>query len=73
MNGFRLCEGFSDQLFEERTGESIRGLEQALSPLEARGLVERTPGRWRATAKGLRFLNEILVKLLPEPGHVAAP
>jgi oxygen-independent coproporphyrinogen-3 oxidase len=66
MNGFRLAEGFSDRLFEERTGLAIAILERALTPLVSRGLVERQPGTWRATQKGFRFLNEILVELLPD-------
>jgi len=66
MNGFRLVEGFVDALFEARTGLPIAVLEDALSPLAARRLVERGSQRWRATPKGFRFLNEILVELLPE-------
>jgi len=65
MNGFRLVEGFSDQLFESRTGLGIAVLERALASLEARGLVHRGVSDWRATPKGFRFLNEILVELLP--------
>jgi oxygen-independent coproporphyrinogen-3 oxidase len=67
MNGFRLVEGFPDELFEERTGLPVATLERALGPVAARGLVERGPKHWRATPKGLRFLNEILVELLPAP------
>jgi ribosomal protein S19E (S16A) len=48
-------------------------LEQALSSLVARGLVERGDKRWRATPKGFRFLNEILVELLPEADAMANP
>ena len=66
MNGFRLVEGFSDELFVTRTGLSIAVLEQALAPLVARGLVERDQNQWRASPKGFRFLNEILVELLPD-------
>ena len=66
MNGFRLVDGFAAQQFEERTGLPIVVLEQALAPLAARGLVEHGQQRWRATAKGFRFLNEILVELLPD-------
>ena len=51
--------------FESRTGLPIAVLEQALAPLVARGLVERSEKHWRATAKGFRFLNDILVELLP--------
>ena len=66
MNGFRLVEGFSDELFTARTGFAAAVLEEALAALTARGLVDRQPERWAATPKGFRFLNEILVELLPE-------
>jgi putative oxygen-independent coproporphyrinogen III oxidase len=71
MNGFRLVGGFADELFTGRTGLPIEVLEEAIRPSVARGLVERTAGTWRATPRGLRFLNEILVELLPE-GEKAA-
>jgi oxygen-independent coproporphyrinogen-3 oxidase len=66
MNGFRLVEGFGEDLFEARTGLPAADLEPALAAVVARGLVERGPRHWRATPKGLRFLNEILVELLPD-------
>jgi len=66
MNGFRLVDGFADHLFTERTGLEATLLVDALRPLVARELLERPPGRWRATAKGFRFLNDILVELLPD-------
>jgi oxygen-independent coproporphyrinogen-3 oxidase len=66
MNGFRLVGGFADELFTGHTGLPIEVLENAMRPSIARGLVERTPGTWRTTPRGLRFLNEILVGLLPE-------
>jgi oxygen-independent coproporphyrinogen-3 oxidase len=72
MNGFRLVEGFSDQLFESRTGLQVAVLERALAALEGRGLVHRGHGDWLATAKGFRFLNEILVELLPDSDAVRA-
>ena len=66
MNGFRLVAGFSDEQYVARTGLEVGSLLKPLEKPLALGLVERGPGRWRATAKGLRFLNEILVALLPE-------
>lgn len=66
MNAFRLAEGFSDELFEARTGLSVAVLEGALAGLVERGMVARSPETWRATPKGFRFLNEILIELLPE-------
>jgi putative oxygen-independent coproporphyrinogen III oxidase len=68
MNGFRLVEGFSEGLFEQRTGLSTALLQQALTQVIARDLVENRDEIWRATPKGLRFLNEILVELLPGAG-----
>jgi oxygen-independent coproporphyrinogen-3 oxidase len=66
MNGFRLVEGFADDLFLARTGIDPEALSRALQPLAVRGLLERTADRWRATPKGFQFLNEILVELLPD-------
>jgi len=72
MNGFRLVEGFSDAVFEAYTGLKVAVLERALAPVRARGLVERSADGWRATPKGFRFLNEILVELLPDSGPASA-
>jgi putative oxygen-independent coproporphyrinogen III oxidase len=68
MNGFRLVEGFSDALYQQRTGLDPGDLARALAAGMARGLVERRQDSWRASPQGLRFLNEILVELLPNAG-----
>ena len=66
MNGFRLVEGFDDELFDGQHGPADwrpgAGAGAAGGP-RAGGTRART---WRATPKGFRFLNEILVALLPE-------
>jgi oxygen-independent coproporphyrinogen-3 oxidase len=72
MNAFRLVEGFTDRQFETSTGLPVAVLERALAPVLARGLVQRGPDRWSATPKGFRFLNDILVELLPESGAARA-
>ena len=72
MNGFRLVEGFADAAFSARTGLSADVLETALARVRALGLVERSGGRWRASARGFRFLNEILVDLLPARAPAAS-
>jgi oxygen-independent coproporphyrinogen-3 oxidase len=64
MNGFRLVEGFSDRQFESRTGLPVSVLERALAPIRDRALVARERDTWRATPRGFRFLNDILVALL---------
>jgi oxygen-independent coproporphyrinogen-3 oxidase len=66
MNGFRLVEGFTEELFESRTGIEARSLADSLADVERRGLVERHDRNWRATPKGFRFLNDVLVALLPD-------
>jgi len=58
-------EGFADTEFSARTGLSADVLEMALARVRALGLVDHAGGRWRASARGFRFLNEILVDLLP--------
>jgi oxygen-independent coproporphyrinogen-3 oxidase len=73
MNGFRLVRGFEDEVFESRTGLPIAVLEQSLAPLVARGLVDRSEKHWSATPKGFRFLNDILVELLPPKPEPATP
>jgi oxygen-independent coproporphyrinogen-3 oxidase len=73
MNGFRLVEGFTDELFEARTGLSNAVLDDALASLVSRGLVLRTHKHWRASPKGLRFLNDILVELLPAAAVPTSP
>jgi putative oxygen-independent coproporphyrinogen III oxidase len=72
MNGFRLVEGFSDALFSERTGMSPDSFGTALRLACDRGLVQRAGTRWCATPRGYRFLNEILVGLLPDTTAVKA-
>jgi putative oxygen-independent coproporphyrinogen III oxidase len=66
MNAFRLREGFSTSLFTERTGLPAAALEDSLAGLAEKGLVENDAGRWAATEIGFRFLNDILVALLPD-------
>ena len=69
MNGFRLVEGFTTQAFEERTGADPAILDQQLAPAVSRGLAEYRDGTWRTTSQGFRFLNDILVALLPDTGN----
>jgi putative oxygen-independent coproporphyrinogen III oxidase len=72
MNAFRLVGGFDEDLFESRTGLPPVTLARALAVPAAKGLVVLEGRRWRATPQGLRFLNEILVALLPDPARARA-
>ena len=63
----RIFPKLQKPLDEKKTlAEKIAVLDDSLRPLVARGLLERSPGHWRATPKGFRFLNDILVELLPD-------
>ena len=74
MNGFRLVEGFTDELFEARTGlPSAASSSERLAPVRPAGWWSEAHERWRATPKGFRFLNEILVELLPDGESGAGP
>jgi len=70
LNALRLTDGFRASLFHRRTGLDAGLLERRLAPLIRRGLVERrgAPGRLRyaATPLGARFLDDVLVEILPE-------
>ena len=69
LNALRLNGGFSDRVFEERTGVAAAELENIMSRVAERGLVERTasPG-WRASALGRRFLDDLQAEFLPRTG-----
>jgi oxygen-independent coproporphyrinogen-3 oxidase len=64
LNALRLAEGFPLRLFEERTGLPLTILEKSLEQAEKAGLLERDWRRIRPTARGQRFLNELLALFL---------
>jgi oxygen-independent coproporphyrinogen-3 oxidase len=65
LNALRLIDGFPAGLFEQRTGLSLLGIQKKLETAEQRGLLERNLNRIRPTARGQRFLNELLELFLP--------
>jgi len=60
LNALRLIDGFPAGLFEQRTGLSLLGIQKKLQSAEQRGLLERDLMRIRPSARGQRFLNELL-------------
>ncbi len=60
LNALRLVEGFPPALFAERTGLAISVVERELRAAESKGLLERDWKSIRPTARGRRFLNELL-------------
>jgi putative oxygen-independent coproporphyrinogen III oxidase len=59
LNALRLNEGFAIGDFEGRTGLPASAVEPKLRHALERGLVEATAGRWRPSALGGRFLNDL--------------
>jgi oxygen-independent coproporphyrinogen-3 oxidase len=64
MNALRLREGFVAHEFEATTGLSAAVLAGPMGRLESRGLVEQRAGHWMASARGYRFLNDVLTEFL---------
>jgi oxygen-independent coproporphyrinogen-3 oxidase len=73
LNALRLVEGFDARLFDERTGLPLTLLEPQLSVAEQEGLLERDWKRIRPTARGQRFLNELLQGFLTAGRRSPAP
>jgi oxygen-independent coproporphyrinogen-3 oxidase len=64
LNALRLQDGFSVSLLTERTGLAVSVIEQQLQQAEKQGLIERDWKRIRPSARGQRFLNELLEMFL---------
>lgn len=60
LNALRLHDGFTRELFEARTGESIDSIRGALSKSIEKGLLsEAGQDHWRPTDLGRRFLTDL--------------
>jgi oxygen-independent coproporphyrinogen-3 oxidase len=66
LNALRLNAGFERRLFQERTGLPLALFEPALARAEALELIERDHAEVRPTARGRRYLNELLMLFLPD-------
>jgi putative oxygen-independent coproporphyrinogen III oxidase len=65
LNALRLVEGFPVTLFQERTGLPLHLIERRLRDAEQKGLLERDWRRIGPSARGQRFVNELLELFLP--------
>ena len=65
LNALRLIEGFPLALFQERTGLPLHLVERRLREAEQKGLLERDWQRIGPSARGQRFVNELLELFLP--------
>ncbi len=66
LNALRLTEGFSNDLFIERTGLPISVISRELEKAVSLGLIENHHLRIKPTAKGRLFLNDLLELFLPK-------
>jgi coproporphyrinogen III oxidase-like Fe-S oxidoreductase len=66
LNALRLTDGFDAASFPARTGLDWEAIAAAMRSATTRGLLIRTPTGYRASAHGLRFLNDLLLEFLPE-------
>ena len=66
MMGLRLSEGIAEDWFQTRIGRSMDDFidRQALSDMQAGGLITRAHGRLQVTARGRPLLNAITGRLL---------
>jgi putative oxygen-independent coproporphyrinogen III oxidase len=73
LNALRLIDGFPRHLFEERTGLPLAAIDRELNGAEGKGLLERDWKRVRPTARGQRFLNDLLALFLSDGKPGRAP
>src|SRR5262245_26344568 len=64
LNALRLVDGFPSALFQERTGLPLIVIQKRIEKAEQQGLLERDVQRIRPSAKGRRFLNNLLEQFL---------
>jgi oxygen-independent coproporphyrinogen-3 oxidase len=64
MNALRLNDGVKAELYEQRTGLSLDGLNDVLTSLRARKLLEDDVSRLACTEQGHIFLNSVLEEFL---------
>jgi len=62
MNALRLNQGFTPQLFEQRTGLSFSKVKNSIVQLQAQGLVDTSGEHYHTTQKGRLFLNNVIAK-----------
>jgi putative oxygen-independent coproporphyrinogen III oxidase len=66
LNGLRLLDGFEIGEFEQVTGVREEQIAATLLRARASGLLQQEQLRWRPTALGRRFLNDLQALFLPD-------
>ncbi|SFU66526.1 radical SAM family heme chaperone HemW [Nitrosospira multiformis] len=70
MNALRLTDGFTPQMFIERTGLALTHIQRQLDEAERRQLITRDFQRIAPTLTGRWFLNDLLQIFLPRQSRV---
>ena len=60
MNALRLHQGFSAQLFEQRTGLDFSIVQNTIAQLQTQGLMVLSGEHYQTTKKGRLFLNDVI-------------
>ena len=60
MNALRLCDGFSNKLYTQTTGQSFSSILPQLLVAQEQGFIELHPSKIIPTTKGRDFLNNLL-------------
>jgi len=66
LNALRLTDGFEAATFPLRTGLDWAVIAARMHAAMTRGLLVSTATGYRASTRGLRFLNDLLLEFLPE-------
>ena len=73
LNILRLPAGFSRKGFRQRTGLPLNTIGAELQRAQSDGLLQtNAEGRWWPTDRGLRFLNDLQARFLPEKSPATA-
>ncbi len=64
LNALRLKQGFDLDLFERRTGQSVKALESRLHQVQDLGLLVKDGKHMMPSEKGYNFLNELIERFL---------
>jgi len=73
LNALRLTAGFAKASFVARTGLAWETVAAPLRAALDAGLLVRTHEGYRPSARGLRFLNDLLLTFLPETSKNTGP
>ncbi|HEX4267853.1 MAG TPA: radical SAM family heme chaperone HemW [Steroidobacteraceae bacterium] len=66
LNALRLVQGFEVRTFTGRTGLPWEAVAQTMADLAGEGLIVASGSCYRATPRGLRFLNDLLLHFVTE-------